>query len=336
MTGTETQSGGIDRRTFIKGAGVATGVAATGASAGRLDLAPVGDATAVDPYTLAYGTTAAFGWALREGWEALTGDAPPEGLTPDSLQQKVYEAALKRDNDNGSKFIDQQNILIGIDNVAYTEGKIAAIEALNEEKSQSEVETAATSAVDSYGSTVIKNFLKAWNESLNEVEQQAEVLNSHADVDPVNVMYYPDDDWGSNSTGNTYSPAEFIPFETRGIELPDGTTFDTKMLQSQYSSGFTPAEFDGGDWSNGSLQRLRLRVEAPDGSQVTYLSDQEWMPVYDEITQTFTDVRDGLLLWVDNVYGQVQSGQIEVSDLITPRERAAMMTDDGKYPPSSR
>jgi hypothetical protein len=42
---------------------------------------------------------------------------------------------------------------------------------------------------------------------------------------------------------------------------------------------------------------------------------------------TFQNVRDGISTWVSNVYGDVQSGDIEIDDLVTPRERAAMMSD---------
>ncbi|TKX76170.1 hypothetical protein EXE53_33340, partial [Halorubrum sp. SD626R] len=35
------------------------------------------------------------------------------------------------------------------------------------------------------------------------------------------------------------------------------------------------------------------------------------------------NVRDGISTWVSNVYGDVQSGEIEITELITPRDRAA-------------
>jgi len=37
---------------------------------------------------------------------------------------------------------------------------------------------------------------------------------------------------------------------------------------------------------------------------------------------------NGISMWVTNVYGDVQSGDIEISDLVTPRERAAMMSEE--------
>jgi hypothetical protein len=43
---------------------------------------------------------------------------------------------------------------------------------------------------------------------------------------------------------------------------------------------------------------------------------------------TFQNVRDGISTWVTNVYGGVQSGEIEISNLITPSVRAEMLSDE--------
>ncbi|EMA64352.1 hypothetical protein C468_08861 [Halorubrum kocurii JCM 14978] len=54
----------------------------------------------------------------------------------------------------------------------------------------------------------------------------------------------------------------------------------------------------------------------------------KWQPVWDELKTTFQNVRDGISTWVTSVYGDVQSGDIEIDDLVTPRERASMMAEE--------
>jgi hypothetical protein len=316
----------IDRRTFIKGAGIATGVAATGAGASTLDLAPVGRSKAVAPIFVAAGGVAV-GWALYSAYDALTAESVPEGMTADAALQSIYETLHTRQSTNASTFVDNRNMLDGISNNAYTDGKVAAIEGLNAEKSQSAVQDQMVAAVDAYQATVTKNLVKSWNESVRELENVVSTVESHTDLSQNDIF-----DDGSDTVA-------FPSSET--VDLVDGTTIDVEQVEltEDRSGGSGTQSWDcfgitNSDPDSYPAPELVMNIN---GNQFTYMrakgaSESDWKTLTDEIATTFDDARNGLITWLDGVYGSVQAGDIQISDLITPRERAEMMTEDGDYP----
>ena len=56
------------------------------------------------------------------------------------------------------------------------------------------------------------------------------------------------------------------------------------------------------------------------------------MSLFEDITTKMQDVRNGLIMWVDGVYGDVQAGTIDTGELLTPREQAQLTTDDEDFP----
>jgi len=277
---------------------------------------------------LAAGASVSLGWALRE-YEVIGSDDTPEGLTGDTLKQQVYQTAKTRKSTNASTIIDNRNILDGLEHTAYVEAKISAIERLNAGVSESEVQTAAQYAVSAYLSTVQSNLLKSWNESVREFYSLRSALESHPDVDADAVL-------DSDLTAGTINgdPVVYGPFfdkKTRDITLFDGSTFSLDSVEGQM---YSTTELVGADPIN--LNRhdetlddnFNVIVSNPDGGNVKYLDGPSWKGIYDEVSTVYDNVSEGISTWVTNVYGSVQSGDIEISDLVTPRERAAMMSEE--------
>ncbi|TKX45405.1 hypothetical protein EXE50_04195 [Halorubrum sp. ARQ200] len=302
------------------------GGSAAGAVALGSDYGFTREAEAIAPLigVGAIGASAALGWALRE-FEIVGSDPPAEGLTADALEQQIYQAVKTRRSNNQSTIVDNQNILDGVKNTAYTDAKVAAIEQLNAGVSESEVLSAANAAIDSYESTVKGNFLKSWNESVNELQALLQSAVDHPDM-------------GEGDLLNSYD----ISMEMRSQDLsvsdvsntlPDGTDLPVKEISIHWYddwqatlSPFTATEHVPNQISEGK-KAVHLSLSQVDGDFI-YLNAAEWKPLYDEMDTTFTDVRNGISTWVTNVYGDVQSGSIEISELVTPRERAAMMSDE--------
>jgi len=345
MTGTETQpqSDGIDRRTFIKGAGLATGTVATGAGASALDLAPVDEAEAIHPVVIGAGVVGAAiaaGWLLRDR-EIIGSDTPPEGLTASALQQEVVQTARTRKSTLASTFVDNRNIIQNLPEAVYADAKLACIEALNAGKTKSEVISAGQAEVDKQFSVPLRNLTKSWNEAADEAAASSQLLVDHPDVTVEN---------GSESVYQSMYGAEgtadghgaHIQTDVTGrsdYQLPDGSTVPMRTLRQH-----TPYNGDYVEWSplgevdkeannhtSGDFETDALVVDY-DGQQFQYMGHQTWKPLYDDINAAYTNVSDGIVTWVDGVYGQVQQGEIEVSDLLTPREQAEMMSDQEGYP----
>ena len=186
---------------------------------------PVQNGQAIAP-AVAYGAavvgasvgSAVLGWALRE-YEVVGSNPPAEGLTADAAADDARTTARTRKSTNASTFIDNQNILDGIDNSAYADGKIAAIDALNDQKSESEVLDAAHAAVDDYHTTIQKNLLRTWNESVREFETIYTMLKDHEDIDEGDVFRH-------DSRPTSYF--EFLGTTTH--TLPDGSEMDLVRL----------------------------------------------------------------------------------------------------------
>ena len=296
---------------------------------------PVGEAEAIPPIAIggaALGGSAAFGWALRE-FELIGSDDPPEGLTPEALHQRVYETARARKSTNASTFVDNKNIVDGLEHTAYVDGKIAAIDALNEQVSKSDVQDAALDAVDAYATTVKKNLLKGWNESVSEMLNLVNTVESHPDLDLLSDMLDSSSDSYIYNAGSSMGGIGALEAAESDFTMPDGSTFPLKSVYISVDSSareleYSPTHIDvGGSDSGWNIPPDKFSW-ATESGDVTYLDYNEWSPIYDNIESAFTDVRDGLILWVDSVYSDIQSGEIEIEELITPRERAAMMAED--------
>ena len=352
------------RRTAL-GIGAAAGISSYGISGGPGSPVESAAAATWQDYaktaaTAVVGGPIALGWALRN-FEIIGSDSPPSGLTLDVLKQDVSDTIRARQSNNRSTFIDNKNILDGLKHVAYTDGKIAAIEALNAEKSQEDVQAAALDAAKGDFATVKKNLLKSWNETMNELNSLVTLLHDHPDLgitspldslggindgNPLNDHITPmaPNDSSLWLSGGTYSVESFNAWyvnATESVTLPTGEVFDVNQLsydiwiqsdggndnsrsvtlspvtQSQYPlvspKGIRPNDTDGGPY--------------PDVARADL-----WSEIWTKAESVESEVLGGLQNWTANVYTEVQSGSIDVADLLTPREQAELLSDDEEFP----
>jgi len=309
----------LNRRAFLRRTTAVTlGAGAAYYGGSQYAGSPVQNGQAIAPLVIGAGVagSVALGWALRE-YEVIGSDAPAEGLTADALKQQVYQTAKTRKSTNASTIIDNQNILDGVENTAYVEAKIAAIEQLNAGVTESEVQTAAQDAISAYLATIESNLLKTWNESVRELYNMRSALKSHPDLSSRAVL---NSDVGVGGNSFDY----FKGKTTKDITLFDGSTFQIECVGVV---GFYDGEIVI-DPVTKSKSSFNLVVSNPDGGNVKYLEGPSWNGIYDELSTVYQNVSDGISMWITNVYGDVQSGDIEISDLVTPRERAAMMSKE--------
>ncbi|GGL33893.1 hypothetical protein GCM10009037_16880 [Halarchaeum grantii] len=331
MPETTPQRTATSRRRFLKGIGVGVGAAATGGvglqhatrNAEAIDAAGViGAAAKATP------VGASVAWTLRAIDTLLPADSPPSGLTASALKNRVREAIRKRKSVNQSTFIDNQNIISsGLENSLYIDGKTAAIEALNNGATQSEVQTAAVDAYESHLATIQENLLKSWNESVNELGTLLSSMESHADVSTYSVLQGGHSDSASypGGAGSQWRPSAA---SARSVTLADGSSFSLTPLNlydgtNSYTIIYDPLAFTQNSKSD-------AWVSAP-GEDIGYLRFSDWNGLWSDLQDVKSNVNNGIITWVENVYSQVQSGEISISDLVTPRMRANNMArDDGK------
>lgn len=326
----------ISRRTFVKGAGVTTGLAVAGVGSTALDEGPVQEADAIAPvvlYAAGVGLSVAVGWALRE-FEIVGSNPPPTGLTAGALEEQSVQTARARKSTNASTIVDNKNILQGIENSAYADAKIAAIEQLNQQATQQAVKDAATAAVNTYEETIITNFLRTWGESVRELDNVSTLLNEHSGTSTSSVFDPPE---GSSHMGASMDSVTAYTAVDATYTFTNGESITVPKLKANvtYGGGETSAFNWGPHTGNGKpndqwgLTRPVVKVRNSDSFD--YLDNDIWLPFLTDMEAKFDNVRNGIILWVDNVYGQVQAGELDTTDLLTPRELAAMSSDAENY-----
>lgn len=320
------------RRTFIKGLGAAAAVAVgVGHPSGFVQ-----ESRAAAPLVAGViGAAIVTDWALRE-FDVLGSNAPPEGLTPNALHQSVYESARVRESNNASTFVDNQTIIGQSEQPAFTEAKVAAIEGINNNLSKANTITAGQDAANAYYTTVQRNLLKSWNESVREFYTLRSALKSHPDMNETTVfgsdIRHRDQNAGFN---------KFLDGSTREISLFDGSSFTIEVLriETEYNSStgndyqYTH-EADATDrMVDGYTQADTMNVVASPldsdlNDPVAYLSPDEWVDIVNDLETARTNVTSGIETWVNNVYGQIEAGQINAGELLTPSDRAQLMATE--------
>ncbi|MDB9280521.1 twin-arginine translocation signal domain-containing protein [Halorubrum ezzemoulense] len=305
----------LGRRTFVKALGAA-GATAVGLSH---DHGFAQDAEAIAPLVGAglVAGSVGVGWALRE-FEVVGSNAPAEGLAPDALKQQVYQTARTRKSTNASTIVDNQNIVDGIRHTAYTDAKTAALEQLNAGASESDVLDAAKQSIDKYQTTIQENLLKTWNESVREIDAMNQRLEAHPDLSKQDALQA-----DNTESGNMTE----VQVSEVTVNLANGNGIAVKQIDW----GSAPDDWDPANPNNPVVEETgetKWRVVAEyDNNTISYMRSKDWNGIWDSIQSTFTDVRSGIETWVTSVYGDVQSGSIKTSDLVTPRDRASMMPE---------
>ena len=318
----------VDRRTFVKGLGAsAAGAFALGSNRGFTTMASANGTLEMGLVSTVVGGPAMLaGWALRE-YEIIGSDAPAEGLTAEVLKQTAYETARARKSTNASTVVDNQNILDGVEHTAYTNAKIAAIEELNAGSAEADVLDAATTTAETYFTTIQKNLIESWNESIRELEKLRASEADHPDLSTYDLVN-PDggtQDYNLTIGSSTHTLPDGTDISVKNIDVEDTARADSDTYRFNETWDLT-GSINSNTGSNAGKERV-IRVVGPD-DYVEYLRFDDWTPIWSPLETTIQNVLDGLSTWVASVYGDVQSGSIEVSELVTPRERASMMAEE--------
>ena len=331
----EPDSDGMSRRDLLRRSAVG-GATVAGVSAGaiRLDHGPVQESEAIAPAVVAGAAAAggvSVGWTLRE-FDPLGSDSPDDGMTPSALVTASYDTIEARNSNNQSTFMDNKNIAESVDHSAWADAKIAAIESLNDQESQSDVQSAAMEAIADYERTVVQNLARSWDETVNELDGIFESLNAHDDTEDQSILWHFEvNEW---------------EVETVDYEVNDYHTIEINEIDWEfYGDGHVDEISSGGGHPfNGYSVSVGPDVPEDDPAILvqpsyedselgpTLILHQDWTDIAQTLTETFDDVRDGVSLWVDEVYNDVQSGELDVDELLTPREQAELTSDDEDFP----
>ncbi|ARS89644.1 hypothetical protein [Natrarchaeobaculum aegyptiacum] len=331
----------ISRRSYLRRVGTVTGGAAAttaGATQVHPDASPVGNAEAAVPVALlavgVAGGAVSLAWTQSD-WNPFTAEEPPEGMTAEAAYTYCIDTARARLSNNKSTIIDNKNIIQNLDHRLYGDGKLVAIEKINEQVSQDEVEEAAIEEAREQATTIIKNYLKSWNEGVREWGSMIEMLEEHPDAEITDVFPNASYDHNNSNDGWVFEDGEE---EDHDYELPNGETFyvNTPAIENSDHMGGGPWFHQGSPIDPYNTDRVTndehwVAVTHPDDDErhrFNYLNPYDWLPVLETLEDIVEEVEEGLETWVDGVYGDVQSGDLDPADLIGPRELAEMSAEE--------
>jgi hypothetical protein len=299
----------MDRRTFLKTVGVGAGGLAVGASG--VGPSPVGESEAFLPVVGAVGVGVlaggALGFMIESEYNVLGSDAPSDSLGPSALADQIAQRARTRKSTNQSTILDNRNLTTYIEEPAFVDGKVAAVEAINSGKTKSQIESAAKTAANAHFATVEKNLLSSWNESVSELKtMQNNGMSANLETIAAGVT-----DGGAGDY-------QTITVGTESVSLSDGTQYDVKALGIESRSGTcTPVSRGPEDANIGFMASIKLITDYP---SVTYLKYSDWHGVWSDIQTAQQNVVNNLVTWVDTAYSNVSSGDLNPDELLTPTD----------------
>jgi len=331
------QATNCTRRQALKLAAGATGAATVGYGADRADLQLVDDAQAVPPALiagLALGTIATgTAWYLTDGQSRSAESAAKDAAKTD-LQNDLYEIALKRKNENASRFLSTEDIANLSKDTGYEEGKIAAFGPLSGGKTEQQVVDAAHQAATDYFKIPKKNLLDQWESSVYEFRSYyMEVNNQGFDMGDFATL----DDW--NSYNNYISD---LTLKDRTHTFGDGEDYGYTALEIFNDQGRTdtnvsePGDYTS-EWSpiskSGSFDNVDREVKVVSGpSNISYLKFTEWNNIWNKLDTIESEVKSGLSTWVNTVYGNLQAGEITISEVASNLDLAKRALEEEELP----
>ena len=206
---------------------------------------------------------------------------------------------------------------------AYTKGKIAALEALNNGASKSEARAAARQEINSYYSTLEYNVMQRWQAEAAQVGYHSQVENNQID-DPGNssdVKWIGPVQSGSpTSFGSDYGADD--PKTEILISLPDGTEQSVESVRIGSNQVLTPWSENTTSGSYTPTENGFVRAKGPEGRRTTLLPTSTYAKRLDQIEGQRIQVVDNTDRLVNSIYANYSAGEINITDVVDPVELA--------------
>lgn len=324
----------ISRRTFIRGAGAATGAVIVGGGSASLDRGPVQESEAIAP--LVAGAAVAGGYAIaylmNEAADKYLGDTRDySGYTGENaLHQEIKAGSLQMKSADERVLTSLQNNLTNADNVALTKGKAAVIKKMNNEVSESEAQTAMQEAIDSYFTTIQKNLITHYKSQFNQTWHFRQQYQGNSNVsseqfgDTMRLSAL-DELSQDQPAGTPYSYRDTSK-QTSTVTFLNGESFDYPHT-STYTAG-NGSEHQLDPWSN-RLAPLWLSGSLGSNSNwIKLLDPKPFKDIWDTIVSRRDNVNANLSGFVTDVYSQYAPGDIPTEDLVDPITAATELSQN--------
>ena len=220
------------------------------------------------------------------------------------------------------------NYLTDARQVAYAEGKLAAVEALKDGAVAEQAKHEANQSVDQYYQSIYVNTGSGYSTGVQQAKYVYE--REYEQTGSTGSWVYPVD-----ANGNALQFAA-NPWEEVTVEHPDG---DTTIWTYRLSSGELVTPFPNKTTAPGGgpyITGPSLRVVGPDdtsdtrsGGAYTSIADsQTFGTIVSEVDSQRTQVKDNLAVTVDGTLAEIDPANITTTDFLSPSEIASRASTD--------
>lgn len=326
------------RRGFTKTVGIGIGAAATAGAASQPtfadedddddDDAGLGDfiyTAATAPASLA---SSLFG--SDDDDDDLDAEEDLEDSISESEQRNMWSWASEKYRTNQQYHGAQAELLEGVQSAAYDEAQVAFVDAATDGLSESECLDAALDEMYEFVTPIQKEFLGAWNDTLQDTINWVETIEEILGSIPNWLSHRTDGD--ELSDGSIIRNDEEIDF----IELANGDTYETEYLNTkdtfhpladEPNEGRTHAQFVvNPNFSDTVSDVDDTFIDYGEYEQVTEYNNGQFSVVMDpfvwsarwyEIEDIIDELEDEIETFVSEAYESWQAGEIDTDDLLT-------------------
>lgn len=269
---------------------------------------------------------------IEEGKDLLGIGAPACGPNlADTERISLLQSAGTLNETTEQSFVELDNFLSKTRGIAYTKGKIAAVEALNRGADESGARQEAKEAINDFYATILANTYTRYEISSIQADyiagvekQSASFVGNSSDVawvgpvdptttdedgDPKDVLTF------GNSAGTDSILADVV------VTLPNGETRTYSFYEVNGDEVATP---DPGNTSTPSgytaTEGYQIRVKGPKGRATTITRTTEFASRIDNIHRQRQQVVANTDKLVNSTYANIAQGEINTSDLIGPAD----------------
>ena len=317
------RSGGVGRRSFVKGLG-ASAVGAVGLATGTdsADAFVISGTAAIGLGAAAAGAAGGAGLAYlaRNQIEGLLGQGEDlSGYTgADALKSRIHTDVLNMKSTDERVMTSIRNNLANSETVAFAKGKAAAITEMNAEAPESAAVTALEDAVDSYYATIEKNILSHWDAQVSQANHHLAMVDAHEDLS-LGLFDYTDTGMsGYNSINGTY------PDATSTYTLVDGTDQTHSVYKIDSSAPAGTFSYSYGPTDTAGNNDINIRYTGGTDN-VTYMVPDNFAAALSDVSARSSTVKTKLEGFVTDLYAEYGAGDIPTEDIIDPVTAATQM-----------
>lgn len=282
-------------------------------------------ASACDVQSAALETTTATQGFLFESLYWATKDSVTEDVCSDrqsTTRIDLLQSAVAVNESTQQYFTTLRNFLDETRGSAYTKGKIAAIEALNNNATKAQARQQARAAINNYYATIERNVLSRWEVETAQANYIVGVENNQAST------------VGTTDNVGWVGPVRSSPTSFRSsfgtddateemlVSLPNGETTSVVTVVVDGSDVLTPWSENTTNPDYTPSENGIVRVKGPEGRRTTLLPTDKYANILDDIEAQRNQVGANTDRLVNETYAEFTAGEIDESDLIDPTELA--------------